>query len=298
MISALKTYDKSFAEGMLARTSFYLDNDPVLKTLKPIENEGTIRDSIIAEICKNLNIPSATNNKQAVLDYLDNEIEKSTKLNKKTEKEILTRLSARGELPTDLYTVKIKNDIVSKEFPELFENENRITETVKNPDMAYNFGTNYSASIFAKFYKGKYEYNNFFLLVVGERKGLTFIVSQVWCLYNDIVSENSFTDALELLKYFVEKFGVEANFHERTEKFFIDVVAKNKNEFQIRFNKDKLKSSKKKESEFLVCHFLGPIPEDNNNLSIFYAIDIEKYKNYISKHPRRKLSPSRCIPKK
>ena len=119
MLQALKTYNKSFAEGMLARTSFFLDDDIMLRTLKPIENEETIRNNVIIEICKNLNIPSVSHNKQAVLDYLDDELEKSTKLEEKTEKEILSRLSARGELPTDLYTVNIQNTITIKEFQNI-----------------------------------------------------------------------------------------------------------------------------------------------------------------------------------
>jgi hypothetical protein len=291
MIQALKTYDKSFAEGMLARTFFYLDNDPVLQSLKPVENEDVIRGKVIDEICKNLNIPSALDNKQAILDYLDDELEESTRLDKKTEKEILTRLSTRGELPTDLYTVKIQDNIAVKEFMDLCENdEKRIAETIKNPDMAYNLGVNYSASIFAKFYKEKFEYNSFILLVVGKREGLTFTVEQVYWLYNDILSGNSFADALELLQYFVEKFGVEVDFCGKTSKLFIDVVAKSKREFQIRFDDKKLKMSKKGEVRFSALHLLGPTPDGESNFSIFFAIDIEEYKDYIAKHSRRRHS--------
>jgi hypothetical protein len=83
MIQALKTYDKSFAEGMLVRTFFYLDEDPVLQSLKPVENEGAIRDNVI--------------------------------------------------------NVKKFMDLCEKD-------EKRIAETVKKPDMAYDLGSNYSAS--------------------------------------------------------------------------------------------------------------------------------------------------------
>jgi len=287
MIQALKTYNKSFAEGILARTSFFLDDDPMLWSLKPIENEEIIRNNVINEICKNLNISSASHNKQAVLDYLDDELEKSTKLEEKTEKEILKRLSARGELPTDLYTVNIQNTIAIKEFQNIYKkNEALITETIKKPDMAYNFGANYCASIFAKFYKEKYEYNSFFLLVVGKREGLTFIVDQVWWLYNDMISGSSFTNALELFKYFVENFGVEVDFHGRTSKFFIDAIAKDEKEFDIKMYQNKLKKSERKSSGFIACHFIGHIPDSTDNFIIFFAIDIEKYKDYITRHSR------------
>ena len=286
MIQALKAYDKSFAEGMLARTSFYLDEDPVLQTLKPIESEGAIRDSIIAEICNKLNIPSVSHDKQAVLNYLDDELEKSTRFDEKTEKEILSRLSNRGELPTDLYTVKMHDSIV-KNFKDISKrDETLITETVKKPDMTYDFGANYCASIFAKYYKEKFDYHSFFLLVVGKREGLIFKVDQVWWLYNDVLSENSFSDALGLLKHFVEKFGVEVDFQGRTSKFFIDVMAKSEREFKLRVSSDKLKKSKEGNAGLVTCHFLGPTPGGNNNVSIFFTIDIEKYKNYITEHLR------------
>jgi len=289
MIQVLKSYDKSFAEGMLARTSFYLENDPMFKTLKPIENEEIIRNNIISEICSNLNIPSITHNKQAVLDYLDNELDKSTKLDEKTEKEILTRLSIKGELPTDLYTVKINDNTLNKEFNEIDEiSTNYITETIKKPDMTYDFGTNYCASIFAKFYKEKYEYNSFFLLVVGKREGLNFNVNQVWYLYNDILLEKNFNNALELLQYFVEKFGVEVDLHGSTSKFFIDVIAKSENEFQVKVENKKLKKAKTGDYGFVACHFLGPTPAGDSNFRIFFAIDIEKYKEYLKTHSHRK----------
>jgi len=287
MIQALKTYNKSFAEGMLARTSFFLDDDPMLRTLKPIENEDAIRNNVITEICKNLNIPSVSYNKQAVLDYLDDELEKSTKLEDKTEKEILNRLSARGELPTDLYTVNIQNTIATKKFQNIFKkNEALITETIKKPDMTYNFGANYCASIFAKFYKGKYEYNSFFLLVVGKREGLTFIVNQVWQLYNDMVSGNSFNNALDLLKHFVENFGVEVDFQGEISKFFINVIAKDEKEFNIRINENKLKEFEKKRSGFITYHYIGQVPDSNDKYIIFFAIDTEKYMDYITRHSR------------
>jgi hypothetical protein len=292
MIQALQAYDKSFAEGMLARTFFYLDEDPVLQTLKPIDNEDAIRSNVITEICEKLDIPSISYNKQAVLDYLDSEIEESTRLDEKTEREVLTRLSARGELPTDLYTVKIQNNSVVQEFKK---DDRLVTETIKRPDMAYNFGASYCTSIFAKYYKEKFEHNSFILLVVGKREGLTFNVNQVWWLYNDILSGNSFTDALELLKYLVEKFGVEVDFHGRTSKFFVDVVAKSETEFQVRFDKSRLKKSKKGKSGFFAFHVLSPSPEGDSNFSIFFAIDIEKYRDYIAKHLRQKKSGSRPI---
>jgi hypothetical protein len=234
-----------------------------------------------------LGIPSVSHNKKAVLDYLDDELEKSTRLDKETEKEILHRLSANGELPTDLYTIKMDDAIAIKKIRDNFKiNENLITETIKNPDMVYNFGANYCASIFTKFYKKKHEYNSFFLLIVGTREGLVFMVNQVWQIYTDLISEKSFADALELLKYFVEKFGVEVNFRGETSKFFINVLAKSEKEFQIRMDASKLKMSEKRSAEFITCHFIGQVPDSDDKFLIFYAIDIEKYKEYIKRHSK------------
>ena len=289
MLQSLKTYEKSFAEWMLVRASFYLEGDPIFQTFKPVENEESIRNSIIAEICDNLNIPSASDNKQAVLDYLDDEIYRVTKLDEKTEKEALARLSAEGELPTDLYTVNIHGRFAKEPAAFSRKREDLIKETVKKPDMAYNFGSNYSVSIFAKYYREKYSHNNFFLLVVGQRENLVFHVAQAWRVYNDILSGNSFANALELLKLFVEKFGIEADLHGRTSKLFIDVIAKSKTDFHVKVDQNKLKVSKKGKSGFLTGHFLGPASEGDSTLSIFFAIDLEKYESYIKNRTLHKL---------
>jgi len=292
MIEALKQYDKSFAEGMLARTSFYLSNDPLVKTFKPIENEESIRSNIIAEICSNLNIPAASNKNQAIIDYLDDELEKSTRLDAKTENEVLTKLSARGELPTDLYKIKWQNTAVINRFKELRDKDKSlISETVKAPDLSYNFGQNYGASIFAKFYKDRLDYHSFFLLVVGKREGLIFTIDQVWWLQNDLITGNTFPNALELLRYFVEIFGVEVKCQGETSKLFINVNAQNKNEFEI-----DLKSSYKSQKgakEVISCHYLGK--DDENEYSIFFAIDMEKYKEYLARYMKYKLKNRRLI---
>jgi len=286
MIQTLKAYDKSFAEGMLARTSFYLTGDPVIKTFKPIENEEFIRNDIIAEICSNLNIPAVSDNKQAIIDYLDDELYKSTRLDEKTEKDVLIKLSARGELPTDLYTVQWQDDAIVNKFKDLRNrDQNLITNTIKIPDLSYNFGLNYGVSIFAKFYKEKYDYHSFFILVVGKREGLIFTVDQVWWLQNDLLTGHTFSDALELLQYFVENFGVEVNCQGKTSKLFIDVNAQSKNEFQINMNT--LHRTKKGTQEVVTCHFEGQ--ENDNKYSVFFAIDIEKYKEYLMRYIRYKL---------
>ena len=284
MVQALKAYDKSFAEGMLARTSFYLEDNPVLQALKPIDGEAKIRDAILSEVCSILNIASVVDNTQAVQDYLDDALEESTKLDKKAEKDVLARLSRKGELPTDLYTVKVQSSEIMF-LNDLYKNErNFAVETIKRPDMVYNFADDYTASIFAKFYREKHEHNSFFLLVVGKREGLTFKVGQIWRLYSDMLTGGSFANALELLERFVEKFGVEAEHQGRTSKFFVDVLAKNQGEFKISL--DNITRSKKGDGGILTCHFLGPSPNTGGTLSIFFAIDTEKYKEYITRHIR------------
>ena len=291
MLDVLKPYDKTTAEGLLARTSFYLNNDPVLKNTTYIKDEDAIRAGIVNEICKNLKIdPGLEDSKRKIDDYIDSELEKSMVLDKETEKKILFKLSKEGCLPTDLYQIKTEPTL-AKIYHSGVENELPFIEkTVKNPDLVYNL---YSSSpnqkdisIFAKYYRTQYRYNNFFLIVIGKRNGLDFIVSQSWRLYDaDIL--RPLTNAFELLETFVEKFGVTVEFRGTTSKFFSSVIAKSETEFKVVVDSKNIKKAKGGETEVTFFHFTKPVGDGNNDYSLFFAIDEKKYKNYLATHKHK-----------
>jgi hypothetical protein len=136
-------------------------------------------------------------------------------------------------------------------------------------------------SMFVKYYEESYSFNSFYLLVIGKRNGLDFIVNQAWHIYNDIAQD--FMDVMDLLKKFVNAFGVEVEFQGEISKIFLSKIAKSEKEFLIRIN-EKSATTKKGNPEWAMFHFIKPISGENKNFSLFFVIDILKYKNYLMRH--------------
>jgi hypothetical protein len=288
MLDSLKLYDKNTAEYLLARTSFFLEGNSILDNFGPFENEDSIRQEIINEVCTKLKIsPNLEKNKKKIDDFIDLELGKSMEIDKETEEKIIVKLSKEGCLPTDLYKVKIGKNI-DRVYRSRIKNEIPLIEqTVKRPDLIYNLSSLVSndqedISCFAKYYRAEYEYNSFFLLVVGKRDGLNFIVNQAWRIYNDIIRPLS--NAFDLLETFVEKFGVEVEFQGKTSKFFSSVIAKNEKEFNIVIDDKKITKAKSGETQLSFFHFIKPMDKGNNRYSLFFVIDLLKYRNYLKKH--------------
>jgi hypothetical protein len=288
MLNVLKSYDKSTAEGLLARTSFYLNGSQMFDNARSIKDEDSIRQKIIDEICKKLGINSILGeNKEKIDNYIDLELEKSMVVDKETEEKIVMKLSKEACLPTDLYKIKTEKNLAKVYRANIKDEMSLIEMTVKNPDLVYNLLSSTSnnqedISLFAKYHKMKYEYDNFFLLIIGKRDGLNLIVNQAWHIYNDIIYPLS--NAFDLLKIFVEKFGVEVEFQGEISKLFLSVIAKNEREFRIIIDDKKTTKAKSGEPELSFFHFIRPTDDGNNKYSLFFVIDLLKYRNYLKTH--------------
>jgi hypothetical protein len=167
-----------------------------------------------------------------------------------------------------------------------------LKKTVKMPDLIYNFNYDQNnsqkdISIFAKFYKDKYNFNDFYFIVIGKRNGLDFIIEQSWKLYNDMFSDRPFSDALDLLKEFVNEFGIEMKFRGEISKFFLSAIAKNDNEFDVKIDDKKITRDKKGKTNVAVFYSVKNISQSDKNYSLLFAIDLNKYRDYLAKHKSR-----------
>jgi hypothetical protein len=291
MLQTLKSYDSAVAEGLLAKTSFYLEGSPVPGSLRGVEDEAALRNALIKEICKILKIDSAEEDKQAVLDFIDGELEKRMALSKKEEKAILTKLSNEARLPTDLYNV-----IWKRGMPEIFTpfvDSSLVKETVKMPDMVYNFNTDSpedvqkDISIFARRFPAPQVYRNFFMIVTGRRSGLNFIASQAWKMHDNITADHAFSNALDMLELFAGKFGAEAEFRGEVTKFFLSRIADDEKEFHIRTAGRNLQDPKKGRTEFPAFYFAEKVSGTGQRFSLFFALDKRKYHDYLKTYTQR-----------
>jgi hypothetical protein len=284
MLEVLKKYDKFKAEELLARTSFYLDDNLLFSNAGSIKDEDFIRFKIIDEICTKLGISNnSEENKRKIDDYINLELEKSMVVDKETEEKILIKLSKEGCLPTDLYNIKTDKDLDTV-YRSNVENEMPLIETtVKNPDLVYNFSSQNSndkgnVSLFAKYFRIQSEENSFFLLVIGKRDGLNLMVNQAWHLYNDILCPVK--NALGLLEVFVKIFGVKSEFKNKTSKS----NEQNVKEFDIVIDYDEITKTETGEHELSFFHLIESSYDGNKEHSLSFVIDLLKYKNYLKQH--------------
>jgi hypothetical protein len=289
MLEALKTYNKVTADGLLARTLFSLENDALIKDVDIIENQDVVCSQVLDEISNKLKVkPDTNDNIKKIINYIDMELEKSMMLDESKENEVLIKLSNEAQLPTDLYHAKPQPDIQKLYNANVNKENLLISETVKAPDIVYHFNAleNKNAqkdiSIFVKYFEKEYSFDSFYLLVIGNRAGLDFLVHQAWHVYNDIA--NSFTDVMDLLDKFVANFGVEVEFQGEVSKLFLSKIAKSERDFHFKFDNENITRTKKGQQEWTAFHFTKPLSGENQFFSLFFVIDILKYKKYLLNH--------------
>jgi hypothetical protein len=289
MLETLKTYNKLTADGLLARTSFLLEKDTLIKDVGIIENQDAVCYQVLDEISNKLQIkPDTSNNIKKIIDYIDEELEKSTMLDATKENEILIKLSNEAQLPTDLYNVKILPDIQELYNNNMHKETLLISETVKTPDIAYHFNalenenTQKDISMFVKYFEEEYLFDSFYLLVIGNRAGLDFLVHQVWHIYKDVA--NGFTDIMDLLNKFVDNFGIEVEFQGEVSKLFLSKVAKSEKDFHFKIDDKNITRTKKGQQAWTAFHFTKSLSGENKIFSLFFVIDILKYKRYLGNH--------------
>lgn len=285
MLNTLKKFDKETSNAILARTALYLSENLDNSLLASMVNESEIRRVLLKEISEKLK----TSEPNKIIDYIDSELEKDNNILQNTPK-IIERLSTNAQLPSDLFKIEINQPI-----KDIYNNSinaiEEITLTVKMPDAEYHFTNSDisrpgNISLFLKKYKGDFPYNDFNLLVIGERKGINLIIHQVWRMYEDLFNFNKEKNLLELLEDFAEKFGVEVTFQNQKAKFFLSEIAKSEKDFKINVDNKDLVKDKKGKISITFAHFTEVMKNSDKKLSLFLVIDLNKYRSYLKRHDK------------
>lgn len=290
MLKTLEKFDSVTSSGILARIALSL-NDNLNNNIKSkLLNEEELKSNVIKEILEILNIKNIENNKEKIVEYIDNEIEKEN--DDINQDEVLIQLAKKAKLPSDLYKIDIKEEI-GKVYGDQFSKEYPIIEkTIKIPDAEYHFTNDMvnqpgNISLFLKKFKGNYPYNDFNLLVIGQRIGIKLIVHQVWKMYEDLFKYDISNNLVSMLKEFTEKFGVEVTFRNQKAKFFLSEIAQSEKEFNIDINNKNLIKDKNGNTNITFAHFTESVSNKDKKLSLFLVIDLNKYKNYLQKHKEK-----------
>lgn len=123
-------------------------------------------------------------------------------------------LGNAGLLTPALYTIEF-NDLI-KAFESLGERRNNITQVVHSPDVTQHLAppggwdsdANESQSIFVREIKPTKK-KKFLQMVIATRSGSKLTFCAAWRFYSELISWDGTMSPLDLLKKFVEKYGME-----------------------------------------------------------------------------------------
>jgi hypothetical protein len=299
MISPLREFDNITAAGILARAALYLEDKDNPAITNKVPNESLIREAIISHMRDTLGIsPNDTSDK--ALDILGEALdsEGNALLEQTNTDATLERLSSKGELPSDLFDIKIIKNL-EQFFGKKFEFEKELIEnTIRLPDQEQHYGPPsnpddpFLISLFSKNFPNKYPKNSFTMLVAGERSGLKLTVHQAWRIYPDSVSLEGVTDLVDMLRRFADKLGSDIEFNGKTGNFFLTEELPDGKDIEYfvilherKMREEHIYSKKIYHKEAMYSHFTQNNPfGTSKRASLILGIDLVKYRNVLKSH--------------
>lgn len=295
MISSLSNFDNVTAAGILARAALSLEDSGNPAAENQFPDESSIRESIFKDVRINLGLSADDMSEEAIEkvgEALDEESDRL--LGESNYQETLTRLSEKGELPSDLYEINIDPNIKNF-FGKKYDFEKKLIEdTVKFPDQEQHYGKPknsdepYLISLFTKFFPNKFPNNSFTMLVAAERRGLALTVHQAWRIYKSKVNLEGVTDLVDMLRRFADKFGAEIKFRDQKSHFFLTADMPKNSPLEFKFEMASKENEGKKRHDIVITYFLQENPENPENpeqrAALIVAIDRIKYRNLLKSH--------------
>lgn len=230
MSDVLQGLDRATAVGILARAALSLGalENPATRPL--LDDEPEIRQKLLDAARKSAGLTPDDDSPDAleqIGDILDREADD---LAAPTDVDAaLHRLSESGSLPPDMYEVAISSSIMDWCLDYQLERE-LILATIHQPDKQQHYGPSSSigvpslVSLFVRYFKTKWPFKDFCLLVVGTRNGLTLEVSQAWRIYTPLMSKVwSCANLVQLLEQFADEYGAPVEWEGKSGKFFLSV---------------------------------------------------------------------------
>jgi hypothetical protein len=193
-----------------------------------IVDEEKLRAALLQEVRQRLGLRADDDGPEAlekVGEVLDEESEHL--LEPPDTKAALRRLAERGDLPSDLYEIRIIDNIVDFH-RENFELERDLIEsTIRHPSREQHYGRAQSArepslvSLFYRDFSTPFPFKNFGMLVAAAREGLVLNVHQAWRIYSSVVNTRGATELVDLLRRFADAYGTDVNVDGKTGHFFL-----------------------------------------------------------------------------
>jgi len=228
MIEILDHYDRRTAAGLLARASLALQSgEGGEKSI--VDNEAAVREALIAQARLKLGIKPDDEGPEVIEQigsYFDDESDRLA--GNPHTRAAFERLITRGDLPSDLYDIRIIPNVQNL-YGKKFERERVFIErTIRTPTKEQHFGPPasenepYLISLFAREFKTPYPLRDFTMLVAGKRMlERTLEIHQAWRLYGSKVNLDNPQDLVELLRRFADVYGADILVDGQRGRFFL-----------------------------------------------------------------------------
>jgi hypothetical protein len=283
MLQTLKNRNASEIQFVLSNLA-----TQVLPNARYSESQKTTADysDVIAEIRQRLNLSQEDQSYRAI-----------TKIQKTIADEITqsiyagidlsvvkSRLGQKGQLSQNLYTFKFA-DIYNK-FGGVGVRKSAVLELLKKPDQSQHLHPEFfqedaekSVSLFTKTTICEDENKNYTLLVSAQRKGFVQHISEAWKIYHSEVDLSHAELPEEVLRAFVDRFGLEISIANKVGKFFWNETHPLKQQGET----DLIKIMETPIPKFVT--FVQFLPTENSiRISHAYAVNLDKYWDSLRSH--------------
>jgi hypothetical protein len=221
-------YDKRTAAGILARAVLEAQTGQEYRD-SIVENERALRTALIVQARAKLGFKQDDESPE-VIDkigsYLESESERLA--NEPRVASAFERLIARGDLPSDLYQIRIIPNIAWFFGKEYLREKALIERTIRSPNSEQHFGAGDDTqgprlvSLFARHFKTPFTARDFTMLVAGQRgRGQALDVHMAWRLYPSRVDFADAADLVELLRRFADRYGADIKLDGQRGRFFL-----------------------------------------------------------------------------
>lgn len=292
MIGALQQFDQVTAAGILARAALAIEENPAGSLRLP--NEQQVREALFAEALAANGIRPDDRQPETMArlgEILDAELD--TLIEPRDSKAVLERLSARGDLPSDLFKVNVVPNIANFHRAK-FKRELKLVErTVWSPDREQHFGPHPSGpehpfliSLFAKQFVDVHPAHTFTMLVAGQRLGTSLIVHHAWRVYPADIDLRGAGTLVDVLRRFSEQYGVELVLGGKLGQFVLANEFPGKvDELKSAIRSDAGEKDKKGKSEIMISIFWQSSPVTGlMQGALGTAIDLVKYRRLLKAH--------------
>jgi hypothetical protein len=227
MIQILESLDRRTALGLLARTALALESDNNPAAIPVLDGEVDLRTKLLSVARERVGVSPGDDSEDA-LDrigaFLDREAED---LVGPTDTEAaLRRLAESGNLPSDMYEVAFNPKSLEWAIEQNLERDLAMA-TIRRPDKQQHFGPSSDlkspslVSLFIRYFRTKWPFKDFHLLVVANRDGLVLNVGQVWRIYPSLLDVSDCHNLVKVLERFANSYGAPITVGGKVGNFFL-----------------------------------------------------------------------------